>query len=78
MIHLLDSNIHQRYLFAVVGGSHKFTGFPFGGLSAEVKISEEVIQRWPAFPTTTMVPKHSHNHFWSPQPALSWRLDWLL
>lgn len=67
MIHLLDSNT-QHYLCSVVGGSHNktFTGFPLGGLSAEVKISEEVIQRQPAFFTTAIV----HNHFWS-QPALS-------
>lgn len=67
MIHLLDSNTHQNYLSAVVRGLHNetFTGFPLGGLSAEVKISEEVIQRQPAFFTSTMVPKHSS------QPLLS-------
>lgn len=69
---MLDSNTHQHYLFAGVGGSHNktFTGFPLGGLSAEDK-SLEVIQRHTAFLTTTMAPKNSHNHFWSLQPALS-------
>lgn len=76
MVSFLHSKTHQHYLFAVVGGSHNktFTGFPLGGLSSQIKISEDIIERHTAFFTTSVVPKHSHNQFWSRQPALSWRI----